>query len=67
MIACSWGFVIWCLSFLVGVRVGSHAMMIYMFLGKLDARMLDVMSVGSSGKMLSHWFMAISGSCVGYW
>ena len=67
MIARSWGLVIGCLCFLVGVRVGSFAMMMSMFLGKLSAIVFGVMIVGSSGKILSRWFMAVSGSCVGYW
>ena len=67
MIACSWGFVIGCLSFLVGVRVGSPATMMSMFLERLVAIVFGVMSVGSSGKILSHWFMVVSGSCARYW
>ena len=67
MIARSWGFVIGCLCFLVGVRGGSPAMIMSMFLGKLAAIVFGVMSVGSSGNVLSHWSMAVSGSCAGYW
>ena len=66
LIARSWGFFIGCLCFLVGVRVGSPAMMISMFLGKFDAILFGVMSVGSSVKILPHWFMAVSGSCAGF-
>ena len=62
LIARSWGSVIGCPCFLVGVRLRSPAMMI----GRLDAIVFVVMSVGSSGKVLSHWFMGVSGSCAGY-
>ena len=67
LIARLWGFVIGCPCFLVGVRVGSLAMMMSMFLGKLAAIVVGVMSVGSSRKILSHWFMVVSGNCAGYW
>ena len=63
----SWEFVVGCLCFLVGVRVGIPAMMVSMFLGKLVAIVIGVMSVGSRGKILPRWFMAVSGSCAGYW
>jgi hypothetical protein len=63
----SWGFVIRCPRFLVGVKVGSPTMMMSMFLERLAAIVFGVMSVGSSGKRLSHWFISVSGSCVGYW
>ena len=67
LIARSWGFVIGCPCFLVGMRVGSPAMMMSMSLERLAAMIFGVMCVGSSGKVLSHWFMAVSGSCAGYW
>ena len=67
LIARSWGFVIECPCFLVGVRVGSHAMMMSMFLESLAAIVFCVMSVGSSGKILSHWFMVVSENCAGHW
>ena len=54
LIARSWAFVMECPCFLVGVRVGSPAMMMSMFFGRLAAIVFSVMSVGSSGKMLSH-------------
>ena len=63
----SWEFVIGCPYFLVGVKVGSPTMMMSIFLERLVAIVFGVMSIGSSGKILSHWFMAVSGSCVGYW
>ncbi len=53
--------------FFFGVRVGSPAMMMSMSLERLAAIAFGVMCVGSSGKVLSHWFMAVSGSCAGYW
>jgi hypothetical protein len=53
LIACSWGVVIGCPCFLVGVRVGSPAMMMSMFLGRLAAIVFGVMSVGSSGNIVS--------------
>ena len=34
--------------------------------GKVAAMLLVVMSVGSNGSRLSHWFIYESGSCVGY-
>ena len=49
------------------MRVGSPAMVMSMFLGRLAAIVFVVRSVGSSGKVLSHWFMAVSGGCAGYW
>ena len=49
------------------MRVDSPAMMMYMFLERLPAIVFGVMSVGSSGKVLSHWLMVVSGSCAGYW
>ena len=67
LIARSWGFVVGCPCFFVGVRVGSPAIIMYMFLERLAAIVFGVMSVGSSGKVLSHWFMAVSESCAGYW
>ncbi len=62
LMARSWGFVIGCPCFLVVVKVGSPDMMMSMFLGRLAAIVFGVTSVGSSGKILSHWFMAVSGS-----
>ena len=56
----------WVSLFLVGVRVGSLAMMVSMFLGRLVVIVFGVLRVNSSGKLLSHWFMAVSGSCAGY-
>ncbi len=35
--------------------------------GKVAAMLLVVMSVGSSGSRLSHWFIDERGSCVGYY
>jgi len=61
----SWGFVIGCPYFLVDVNVGSLAMMMSIFLEKLVAIEFGVLSVGSSGKRLSHWFITVTGSCVG--
>ena len=49
------------------MRVGSSAMMMSIFLGRLTAIVFGVMSVGSSGKVLSHWFIPVDGSCAGYW
>jgi hypothetical protein len=63
----SWGFVIGFPCFLVGVKVGSPAMMMSTFLERLVAIVFGVMSVVSSTKRLSHWFMVVSGSCMGYW
>jgi len=63
----SWGFVIGCPWFLVGVKVGIPAMMMSMFLEILAAIVFSVMSVGSSGKVLSHWFIVVCGSFVGFW
>ena len=34
--------------------------------GKAAAMFFGVMSVGASGKRVSHWFMDVSGSCAGY-
>ncbi len=34
--------------------------------GKVAAMLLDVMSVGASGKRVSHMFMDVRGSCAGY-
>jgi hypothetical protein len=62
----SWGFVIGCPRFLVSVKVDSPAMMMSIILERLVAIAFGVISVGSSGKRLSHWFIAVSGSCVGY-
>ena len=63
----SWGFIIiGCPHFLVGVKVGSPTMMMSVFLERMAAIVFGVMSVGSSGKRLPHWFIAVSGSCVGY-
>ena len=67
LIARSWGFVIGCPCFLVGVRVGSPAMMMSTSPKRLVEIVFGVMCVGSSGKVLSHGFMAVSGSCAGYW
>ena len=41
-------------------------MMMSIFLERLAAIVFGVMSVGYSGKRLSHWFIVISGNCVGY-
>ena len=49
------------------MRVGSLAMIMYMFLERLVAIVFIVISVGYSGNILSHWFMTVSESCVGYW
>ena len=67
MIARSQGFVIGCPCFLVGMRVGSLDMIMSMFLVRLAAIVFIVISVGSSGNILSHWSMAVRGSCEGYW
>ena len=61
-----WGLVIGCPRFLVGVKVVSLAMMMYIILERLVAIVFGVMSVGSSGKRLPHWFIAVSGSCGRY-
>ena len=53
LIARSWGFVVGYLCFLVGVRVGSLAIIMYMFLERLAAIVFGVMSVGYSGEVLS--------------
>ncbi len=66
-IARSWGFVVGFPCFFVGVRVGSLAMIMSMFLERLAAIVFGVMSVGSSGKVLSHKFLVVSESCAGYW
>jgi len=42
-------------------------MMMSMSLERLAAIEFGVMCVGFSGKVLSRWFMAVSGSCAGYW
>ncbi len=63
---CSCGLVIGCLFVVVGVYVGSPAMMMSMPSGRAAAMLFGVMSVGASGKRVSHWFMAVSGSCAGY-
>ncbi len=34
--------------------------------GKVAAMLFGVMSVGASGRRVSHWFMDVRGSCVGY-
>ena len=62
----SWGFVIGCPRFIVGVKVGSQSMMVSIFLERMAAIVFGVMSVGSSGNKLSHWFIAASRSCVGF-
>ncbi len=49
----SWGFVIGWLRFVVVVKVGSPAMMMSIFLERLDVIVFGVMSVGSSGSKLS--------------
>ena len=48
------------------MRVDSLAMMMSMFLGRLAAIVFIVIIVGSSGNILFHWSMAVSGSCEGY-
>ncbi len=62
----SWGVVIGCPRFVVCVKVGSPAMMMAIFLERLAAIVFGVMSDGSSSNILSHWFIAVRGSCVGY-
>ena len=61
-----WGVVIGCPRFFVGVKVNSPAMMLLLFIERLAAIVFGVMNIGYSGKRLSHWFIAVSGSCVGY-
>ncbi len=61
-----WGFVIGCPRFRVVVKVGSPAMMMSIFLERLFAIVFGVISVGSSGSRLSHGYIAVRGSCVGY-
>jgi hypothetical protein len=34
--------------------------------GKVVAMLFGVMSVGASGKSVSHWFMDVRGDCAGY-
>ena len=46
--------------------MGSHATRMSIPSVKVAAMLLVVMSVGSSGSRLSHWFIDVSGSCVGY-
>ncbi len=41
-------------------------MIISISLERLAAIVFGVMSVGSSGNMLSHWFIVVRGICVGY-
>ena len=41
-------------------------MMMSMPSGRAAAMLFGVMSVGASGKRVSQWFMAVSGSCAGY-
>jgi hypothetical protein len=41
-------------------------MMMSIFLERMTSIVFGVMSVGSSGKRLSHWFIAVSGNCVRY-
>ena len=62
----SWVFVIGCPNFFFCMKVGSPAMMMSMFLERLATIVFGVMNVGSSGKRLSHWFIDVSGRCVGY-
>ena len=50
----SWGFVIRCPRFFVGVKVDSPAMMMSIFLKMLGAIVFGVMSFSSSGNRLSH-------------
>ncbi len=64
--ACSCGLVILCRFVVVDAYVGSPAMRMSMPSGKVAAMLLDVMSVGASGKRVSHLFMDVRGSCVGY-
>ncbi len=54
LIARSWRFVIGCPCFFFGVRVGNPAMMMSMSLERLNAIVVGVMCIGSSGKVLSH-------------
>ena len=63
---CSCGLVILCIFVVVNVYVGSPAMKMSMPSGKLGAMLFGVMSLGASGKRVSHWFMDVSGSCAGY-
>jgi hypothetical protein len=58
--------VVGCPLSLGGVRVGSSAMMMSRFVGRLAAILFGVMSVGSSGKRLSHRLIVVRGTCVGY-
>ena len=62
----SWGFVVGCPRSLVGMKVCSLSMIMSIFLERLVAIVFGVMSVGSSGKRLSQWFIAVSGSWMGY-
>ena len=46
--------------------MGSPAKRMSMPSGKFAAMLLDVTSVGASGKRVSHMFMDVRGSCAGY-
>ena len=48
------------------MRVGSLAIIMSMFLERLVAIVFIVISVGSSGNIMSHGSMAVSGRCAGY-
>ncbi len=50
----SWGFVIGCPRFVVGVKVDSPALMMSISLEWMAIIVFGVMSVGSSGSKLSH-------------
>ncbi len=62
----SWGLVIVGFVAVGGVYVGSPATRMSIPSGKVAAMLLVVMSAGSSGSRLSHWFIDVRGSCVGY-
>ncbi len=66
LMALSWGLVI--VGFVAEgvVYVGSPAMRMSIPSGKVAAMLLVVMSVGSSGSRLCHFFIDVRGSCMGY-
>ena len=66
LMALSWGLAIVGFVAKGDVYVGSSAMRMFVPSGKVVAMVLVVMSVGSSGSRVSHWFIAERGSCVGY-
>jgi hypothetical protein len=51
--------------FVVGVYVGNPAIRMFKPPGKVAEMFSGVMSIGSSGRRLSHWLIAVSGSCRG--